>query len=161
MDYRNKYIKYKTKYLELKNMDTNNQIGGGYTYDMYNSNIKLIKKIGDGWTGSVYKCKIGDMYGIYKIEKIDNIDDGYKSNYNRQVDFSVSLGNKHPNMFLTLVQNGIIHNCDYKSDIPNNMPDYLKKEKIKSNKIKSCSYLLYTPILDGTLRYIINNLSYI
>lgn len=28
MDYKNKYIKYKTKYLELKNMDINNQIGG-------------------------------------------------------------------------------------------------------------------------------------
>ena len=29
MDYKNKYIKYKTKYLELKNIDANNQIGGG------------------------------------------------------------------------------------------------------------------------------------
>jgi hypothetical protein len=29
MDYKDKYIKYKIKYLELKNMDINNQIGGG------------------------------------------------------------------------------------------------------------------------------------
>jgi len=29
MDYKDKYIKYKTKYLELKNTDINNQIGGG------------------------------------------------------------------------------------------------------------------------------------
>ena len=29
MDYKNKYIKYKTKYLELKDIDVNNQIGGG------------------------------------------------------------------------------------------------------------------------------------
>jgi len=29
MDYKDKYIKYKTKYLKLKNIDTNNQIGGG------------------------------------------------------------------------------------------------------------------------------------
>ena len=28
MDYENKYIKYKTKYLELKNMNIKNQIGG-------------------------------------------------------------------------------------------------------------------------------------
>jgi hypothetical protein len=28
MDYKDKYIKYKTKYLELKNVDINNQIGG-------------------------------------------------------------------------------------------------------------------------------------
>jgi hypothetical protein len=35
MDYRDKYIKYKTKYLELKNMIINNQIGG------VNENINL------------------------------------------------------------------------------------------------------------------------
>jgi len=29
MDYKNKYIKYKTKYLELKDIDVNNQYGGG------------------------------------------------------------------------------------------------------------------------------------
>ena len=29
MDYKDKYIKYKTKYLELKNIDVNNKIGGG------------------------------------------------------------------------------------------------------------------------------------
>jgi len=29
MDYKDKYIKYKTKYLELKDIDVNNQIGGG------------------------------------------------------------------------------------------------------------------------------------
>ncbi len=29
MGYKDKYIKYKTKYLELKNIDVNNQIGGG------------------------------------------------------------------------------------------------------------------------------------
>ena len=28
MDYKNKYIKYKTKYLELKDIDVNNQYGG-------------------------------------------------------------------------------------------------------------------------------------
>jgi adenylylsulfate kinase-like enzyme len=29
MNYKDKYIKYKTKYLKLKNIDINNQIGGG------------------------------------------------------------------------------------------------------------------------------------
>lgn len=29
MDYKDKYIKYKTKYLKLKDIDLNNQIGGG------------------------------------------------------------------------------------------------------------------------------------
>jgi len=30
MDYKEKYIKYKTKYLELKNIDINNQTGGTF-----------------------------------------------------------------------------------------------------------------------------------
>jgi cytidine deaminase len=30
MDYKKKYIKYKTKYLKLKNFNVNNQIGSGY-----------------------------------------------------------------------------------------------------------------------------------
>jgi len=38
MDYKDKYIKYKTKYLELKNTDVNNQIGG-------DNNNKIIKYI--------------------------------------------------------------------------------------------------------------------
>jgi len=40
MDYQDKYIKYKTKYLELKNANINNQIGGGNLNFMKN----LIKK---------------------------------------------------------------------------------------------------------------------
>lgn len=83
------------------------------------------------------------------------------SNYHRQIDFSVNVGNKYPNQFLSLAQNGILHDCDYTSDISSNMPEYLKKEKIKSNKMKTCAFLIYTPILDGTLRRVINKLSYV
>ena len=38
MDYKDKYIKYKTKYLKLKDIDLNNQIGGGneFSNKMYN-----------------------------------------------------------------------------------------------------------------------------
>ncbi|MBM3931265.1 MAG: hypothetical protein FJ336_08355 [Sphingomonadales bacterium] len=34
MDYKDKYIKYKTKYLELKDMDINNQTGGNGNIDL-------------------------------------------------------------------------------------------------------------------------------
>jgi hypothetical protein len=63
MDYKDKYIKYKTKYLELKNK--NNMIGGG------NDNYKIIKEIGIGMMGTVYlvKDKLNNKYAM-KIEKI-------------------------------------------------------------------------------------------
>ena len=45
MDYRDKYLRYKTKYLKLKNIDVNNQLGGGKkSNDKTNDNIKLIPK---------------------------------------------------------------------------------------------------------------------
>ena len=63
MDYKNKYTKYKTKYLELKNIDTNNLNGGGkkdlqfilfgdvmtghqiWFHDKNNNKIDFIKKL--------------------------------------------------------------------------------------------------------------------
>lgn len=129
-------------------------------YDKNKSNITLIEKIGDGWSSSVYKCKIDNKYGIYKLEKTKNINNKYdSSNYYRQIDFSVCVGNKYPDMFLTLIQSGVIYDCNLYMKIPDNMPSYLKKEKANSNKLKTCTYLLYIPILDGTLRSIINKLS--
>lgn len=40
MDYKDKYIKYKTRYLKLKNIDINNQIGGGKKLKYKNNRVK-------------------------------------------------------------------------------------------------------------------------
>jgi hypothetical protein len=45
MDYKDKYIKYKIKYLELKNMNINNQIGSGKKLKKNTINTINIKKI--------------------------------------------------------------------------------------------------------------------
>jgi len=131
------------------------------TLNNHNSDIKLIKKIANGLASHIYKCRIKDIYGVYKIEKI-NINDvvaDNKSNYIRQIDFSINLGNKYPNKFLSLVDNGIIHNCNHTINILPKLPEILKKELNKLNHHKSCCYLVYTPILDNTLKNIINELS--
>ena len=46
MDYKDKYIKYKTKYLELKNTDINNQMGGynNTNNSKFNEIVNFIKK---------------------------------------------------------------------------------------------------------------------
>jgi len=45
MVYKDKYIKYKTNYLELKNIDINNQIGGNNTNNSkFNEIVNFIKK---------------------------------------------------------------------------------------------------------------------
>jgi len=62
MDYKEKYIKYKTKYLKLKNANINNQIGGGkknilfilfngFRYSKYYWNVNDLKnKLGNCYT---------------------------------------------------------------------------------------------------------------
>ena len=46
MDYKNKYIKYRTKYLELKDINVNNQIGGGSNTNnsKFNEIVNFINK---------------------------------------------------------------------------------------------------------------------
>ena len=48
MDYKDKYIKYKTKYLELKNIDINNQIGGAKN-EFTNKMNNLIKNLNSNY----------------------------------------------------------------------------------------------------------------
>lgn len=73
MNYRDKYIKYKTKYLESRNTNANNQIGGakkdlyifiggyGMAPELWNYNLLTMKK-----TNFLNKIKmIGDVYTYY------------------------------------------------------------------------------------------------
>ena len=53
MDYKDKYIKYKTKYLELKNINVNSQIVGG-------NNDIIIEGGGTKKKKQIKKCSIDD-----------------------------------------------------------------------------------------------------
>jgi hypothetical protein len=74
MDYKEKYIKYKIKYLELKNTDTDNQIGSG------KNSIELIyKKYYKTKNGHILelllnlylmKCKFRNIFQIFLHTKI-------------------------------------------------------------------------------------------
>ena len=57
MDYKNKYIKYKTKYLELKNANINNQIGGGNEFS--NKMNNFIKQLNSDY-GIIYEKYVGN-----------------------------------------------------------------------------------------------------
>jgi hypothetical protein len=105
MDYKDKYIEYKIKYLELKNIDTNNQIGGGKNKLLFimfpgngvtkngwdtidfnsktgaikrNNFIKEIKKLGEIY---FYEPK---YYNIYHY----NGNDGYDKWYSKDINFT-------------------------------------------------------------------------
>jgi hypothetical protein len=65
MNYKDKYFKYKIKYLTLKNK--NNQIGSGKNIF---EKIKIINKIGSGFQGETYLIQINDKELILKRQKI-------------------------------------------------------------------------------------------
>ena len=68
MNFEDKYIKYKTKYLELKNMDMNNQIGGKQKKCSIDDTDKVL--FGDG--GSTAIIVITKNKKVYKIFTLYN-----------------------------------------------------------------------------------------
>ena len=79
MDYKNKYIKYKTKYLELKNIEleninTNNQIGGGNLIIHISGpqgagKTTLGNKIKEKYNDMIYLKDLDDLYGEFTNQK--------------------------------------------------------------------------------------------
>lgn len=91
MDYRHKYIKYKAKYLELKNTDTRQYVGGNKKYtlktDTYNDYLKFVKKNAEKdcqWIYDIIDKKSGLDNLLYENKKfvlvtemnmkVDNLD---------------------------------------------------------------------------------------
>jgi serine/threonine protein kinase len=127
LDYKNKYLKYKQKYFNLKKM-----IGGGTdaTYEIIETIIlkykdskgldntkkyTLIEKLGEGSNGIVYKIKENDTenFYIFKQGKHDGTflsnDEGIKSEMLKgkvHDDMLVSFQGKNPNDFLISKYNG-------------------------------------------------------
>lgn len=76
MDYKNKYIKYKTNYLELKNIDVNNQIGGGKNkllFIMFPGN-RVMK---NGWDTINFNNKTGTIERNNFIKEIRKLGEIY------------------------------------------------------------------------------------
>lgn len=184
MDYKDKYIKYKIKYLELKNM--NNQIGSGKKlknkHDKHNKHKKykmdsdngidiilkklklvIIQNLDSGWNGDSYIVKnTKDELLVLKIERMDNYDEKnkFESEYYRQIDFDKLVAKKHPDKFMVLENHGIIENCVFihsKTDeIITKAGDKRKLRFIRKNANPNCYYLLYKPVLDGTFKSVKN-----
>lgn len=72
MSYKDKYIKYKTKYLELKNSQS-----GGKTYDNYNDDINIDHKIElpEPWF-TLIALELKTVEGMLNTEKNNKIKQG-------------------------------------------------------------------------------------
>ena len=93
INYKNKYIKYKTKYLE--------QNGGQYL-----DNIKIINPLGTGMHGTVYlvKNKKNQKEYAMKVEQIMERDMKQSSTSPvwREINFAKTMATKYPNQFMKI-----------------------------------------------------------
>jgi hypothetical protein len=100
MNYLDKYIKYKTKYLKLKNIDINNQIGGGkkYLFIMFQGSSTNLKNWNE-YTESKFLDKLKKIGEVYTYQdKIYNTMHYDKSipehnDYNSDIDFDINYNN--------------------------------------------------------------------
>lgn len=123
-------------------------------------NINTKKLLGMGVMGTVYLSNVNGQQCITKIEKYEEVDHLLLSGYYRQLEFD-KIAQKYPNKFLTLVQHGIIKNCDHKQKLPDdaNFPRDIMKHLKNKNKLKDCYVLSYVPVLEGTLNDVLMSLT--
>jgi hypothetical protein len=107
VDYRYKYIKYKTKYLKMKNI--NNQIGSGKNiFDK----IKIINKIGCGFQGETYLIKIKNKEFILKRQQItedEYTNDTFNNQIYREIEFYKWINKLRKNKIFFMQMNNYIY----------------------------------------------------
>ena len=131
-DYRYLYVKYKTKYLKIKNM--NNQIGSGKNiFDK----IKIINKIGSGFQGETYLIQINNKELILKRQKISEdeyINNTFDNQIYREIQFYkwINKLGKNKIFFMNMIGHRKIY-CE---------EDIILKNNFVSDKLKNSKYCL-------------------
>jgi hypothetical protein len=124
------------------------------------SNVKILSKLGEGYSGSAYLGLVDTKKCVIKKTHIDNenicgIEDEISRNFNE-------IAKLYPDHFLTIVSRSYIfdYECDHK------IPEWIKtkkdllKEWKQFHNIKQCLQTIYQPVLDGTLNNWYNQLNY-
>lgn len=113
--------------------------------------LQVIKKLGKGAMGTTYLVEIHKKHYICKIEKISEKDivHDLRVNFWREIEFA-QFAKQYSDYFMTLLSYEILLNCKHKQPIPK----IFKSDESMNNKNNSkyCTKLIYSPVLDGTLR---------
>ena len=156
MDYKDKYIKYKTKYLQLKN----NMVGGSN----YITNYTIIKTLGKGMHGTVYlvKNKEGEEFAM-KVEQIfeKDLEQNFISSVWREIDFANTMSSKYPQQFMKIFEYKN-KRCDYIHELDSNRWSSMNaktKEYYEELFASPFCSIKITSIIDIMLHDIIYNIS--
>lgn len=125
--------------------------------------LKIIKTLGYGMFGTVYKVEYKKKFYAMKIEHVlekDLILDK-QSIFLREIDFCKNFASKYPNQFTCILKYDFIDNCTYKQkySFPINTFAYdTQKHLLELKDSKWCIWKVYD-LIDYTLNKIINKLT--
>ena len=139
MNYYLKYIKYKTKYLELCNRLNINQDGGAKQSIKIDDDMKLIKTLGAGMFGTTYLTKYQDKEYAIKIQHILEKDQyvNFKNEMWRELDLYKYINklSSSDQLFFTKLHDYLIYdNCKHIQKRPYKIN--IEKDKLFAKKLK-------------------------
>ena len=122
--------------------------------------MEIIKEIGNGMFGTVYKIKKDNKYYAMKIEHILETDlkKNLESPQWREIDFATKMNSKYPYQFIKLYDYEFIEDCDHIQKYSVDIKEFPKYHKDKINKLaksKMCIRKIYE-LVDGSVRDIID-----
>jgi hypothetical protein len=124
-------------------------------------NVKIIKELGYGMIGTVYKVKYNNKYYAMKIEHILHED---KENKNSSIwkenDFMEKIASKYKNQFVKMYKYEFIDKCEHVQKYSTDLKKMDEKNKNKLFKLaesKICIQRFYE-LLDGSAKSLISTL---
>ena len=124
--------------------------------------MEIIKELGNGMFGTVYKIKKDNKYYAMKIEHVleNDIEKDLKSPQWREIDFATKMNSKYSDQFIKLYNYEFIKDCDHKQKYSVDLKEFAKYHRDKLNKIAKSKYCIKKiyELVDGNVRDIINTL---
>jgi hypothetical protein len=106
--------------------------------------MEIIKEIGNGMFGTVYKIKKDNKYYAMKIEHILETDlkKNLESPQWREIDFATKMNSKYPYQFIKLYDYEFIEDCDHKQKYSVDLKEFAKYHRDKINKLAKSKYCI-------------------
>ena len=124
--------------------------------------MEIIKELGSGMFGTVYKIKKDNKYYAMKVEHILESDfkKDLKSPQWREIDFATKMNSKYPDQFIKLYNYEFIEDCDHTQKYSVDLKEFAKYHRDKINKLAKSKYCIKKiyELVDGSVRDIINTL---
>lgn len=133
-----------------------------YNFNIIIDDLKIIKTLGYGMIGTVYKAEYKKNFYALKIEHVLETDIKYnpKSAVWREINFCMNFASKYPDQFTRLYKYDFIDNCTHKQKYSfpiDTFPLRIQEDLIKRKNSNWCICKVFE-LVDSSLGSVINKL---